>query len=342
MTSRAGCDIQYVYTQYINIILREYETDKQKNNMHIITEDDRCRIEGNNKMSKLGWIGTGKMGARMSKHLLNGENELFVYDVCKDNTKALVAAGAVAVDSPAEIAKHADVIFTMIPSSKVLMDIVAADNGVLKGFCPGKILVDMSTLDPAGSAAVGEVIEGAGGVYMRAPVTGSIEFAEKGTLGIMVSGDKATYEKLLPLFKLIGNRQNYLGGGEESRYLKIAINMMIGNIAQMLAESLVLGQSAGLDWDTMIDLFADSAAASPIIKFKADALKKRDFSPMGSMTIMEKDMEIALQIAHEKKLALPITAVSKQFISAMIGSGRADLDYSAVLLANEEMNNIRH
>jgi 3-hydroxyisobutyrate dehydrogenase-like beta-hydroxyacid dehydrogenase len=293
-------------------------------------------------MNKIGWIGTGKMGQRMSKHLLCEGNELYVYDIVRDNAQPLVQAGAIFVQTPAEMASCADIIFTMIPSSAVLKEIVAGENGLLKNFRPGTIIVDMSTLDPKGSSEINEIIERNGGIFMRSPVTGSTEYAEKAELGILTSGDRDAYNKILPFLKLIGIRQHYLGKGEEARYIKIAINMMIGNIAQMLAESLVLGESAGLDWETMIELFADSAAASPIIKFKKEALKKRDFTPMGTVGIMDKDMQIALEIAHEKRIALPITAVSKQYLSAMIGTGRENLDYSAVLLLNEEMNGIKH
>ena len=213
---------------------------------------------------------------------------------------------------------------------------------MLESLKPGTIVTDMSTLDPMGSMEVSEMLESNGAIFMRSPVTGSIEYAEKGELGILTSGDKGAYEKILPFLKRLGNRQHYLGSGEEARYIKIAINMMVCMIPQMLAESLVLGQSVGLDWETMIDIFADSAAASPIIKFKADALKKRDFTPMGSMTIAEKDLDIALSIAQEQKIALPLTALTKQFYTAMIASGREDLDYSAILLLNEEMNGIKH
>jgi 3-hydroxyisobutyrate dehydrogenase-like beta-hydroxyacid dehydrogenase len=293
-------------------------------------------------MRKIGWIGTGKMGQRMSKRLITEENEVFVCDILPENAAPVVEAGAKFVRTPAEMALCADVIFTMIPSSKELKEIVNGENGLLKNFRPGTIVVDMSTVDPKGSLEVNELIEKNGGIFLRSPVTGSIEYAEKGELGIMTSGDKDAYEKVLPLLKKIGNRHHYLGGGEESRYIKIAVNMMVGNIAQMLAESLVIGQSVGLDWETMIDIFADSAAASPIIKFKAEALKKRDFSPMGSVEFMDKDMGFALDIADDKKLSIPMTALTKQFYSSMVRTGRGDLDYASILLLNEEINGIKH
>ena len=290
-------------------------------------------------MVKIGWIGTGKMGQRMSKHLMDG-NEVYVYDVMPANAQPLVKLGAKLLGSPAQIAEHADVIFTMIPSSKVLLDIMVGENGILKSMKPGTIISDSSTIEPSGSIKVNKNIEEAGGIFLRSPVSGSTENADKAELALMCSGNKAAYEKVLPLFERMTNRQYYLGSGEEARYMKIAVNMMVGNIAQMLAESLVLGEKVGLDWNTMLDVFGDCSATSPIIKFKVDALKKRDFSPMGTVTILEKDMGIALEIADKNRIALPITAISKQFLNALVGSGRQDLDYSAVILLNEELNGI--
>lgn len=293
-------------------------------------------------MNKLGWIGVGKMGQRMSRHLLCDENKLYVFDTFQANADVLVKEGAEAAASPAELATKADIMFSMIPNGKILLDIIAGENGLLKTIQPGQVLVDMSTVDPKSSAEAAKLLEEKGAIMMRAPVSGSTMFAESGTLKIMVSGDKATFDRVRPFLAKIGDRQTYLGDGEQARYIKLAINMMIGNMSQMVAESLVFCQAGGLDWETAIDLIADSAAASPMVKAKADALKRRDFSPTSTNRFMEKDMHMVVDIAHEKGLALPCTSLCDQMYNGMIGGGRGELDYYSLLLINEEMNGIHH
>lgn len=291
---------------------------------------------------KIGWIGTGKMGMRMSTRLVRAGYDVCVFDISRANAEPVVQAGAAFMDSAAELAACSDVMFTMIPNSKILRSIVTGSDGVAAAMRPESVLVDMSTIDPAGSAAVCQEIENRSGIFLRAPVTGSLANAEKGDLGVMCSGNRDAYERLLPVFQALSTRQYYVGQSDEARYLKIAVNMLVGGIIQLLAESLVVGESAGLDWNTMIDVIANSAAAAPIIKFKAEALKQRDFSPMGTSDFVLKDLDIALKIAEEKALSLPVTSLSRQYYAAMHRMGRGDLDYAAVLMLNEEMNGIEH
>ena len=293
-------------------------------------------------MNKLGWIGVGKMGQRMSRHLLGDDTKLYVFDTIAANADVLVKEGAEAVSSPSELAANADIMFSMIPNGTILLDIISGENGLLERIRPGQVLVDMSTVDPSSSEQAAKLLAEKGAILMRSPVSGSTLFAEKGTLKIMVSGDKETFNRIRPFLAKIGDKQTYLGDGEQARYIKLAINMMIGNMSQMVAESLVFCQAGGLDWETSIDLIADSAAASPMVKAKADILKKRDFTPASTNRFMEKDMHMAMDLAHKKGLALPCTSLCDQMYNGMIGSGRGELDYYSLLLLNEELNGIYH
>jgi 3-hydroxyisobutyrate dehydrogenase/glyoxylate/succinic semialdehyde reductase len=279
------------------------------------------------------------MGGRMSRRLLEAGYPLRVYDIDPANAAALQARGAEIATSPAELARASDYVFSMIPHSAVLKTVLEQADGLLqvKG---GYTLIDMSTLDPASSLVFAEKLSAAGVGYLRAPVTGSTEYAEKGTLGVMVSGDEALFHELLPLFKIIGSRQTYLGDAEQARYMKISINLMVGVTMQMLAEALVLGEKVGIKWENLVDMIADSAAAAPIVKFKADALKNRDFSPMSAARTAEKDLQFALAIAKEEGLALPLAALTTQYYAAMRSQGLGDIDYSGILLLNEKFNHL--
>lgn len=286
---------------------------------------------------KIGWIGTGKMGARMSARLIHAGFDVCVYDIIRENTAPAVALGAQSMPGIAELAAASDVLFSMIPDGKALMDVATQATPAMK---PGAVLVDMSTIDPKSSEAVAVHMQKAGAQMLIASVSGSLENAEKGTLSIMCSGEKAFYEKALPMFEVLGHKQYYLGEGDKARYMKIAVNMLVAGIAQMLAESLTLGESAGLDWETMIDIISNSAVAAPIIKFKAEALKKRDFSPMGTAGIVVKDMNYAMDIAKEKVLSLPMSALCREYFASVIATGKGELDYASIILLYEEMNGL--
>ena len=230
----------------------------------------------------------------------------------------------------------------MIPDATVLDEIVSGNEGLFQstGSIP-RALIDMSTIDPTGSARIGALLERSRVGYLRACVTGSTAYAENGTLGIMASGNYALYQEVLPLLKVLGNRHSWLGTAEEARVCKIIINMLLGNLMQALAESLVLGEKNGLPWDTMIDLIADSAAAAPIIKYKVDALKARDFTAMASAQMMEKDLNIALDIAKDSAVSLPETALTRQFYTAMRAEGLEGFDMSGLVLVSEMINGLR-
>ena len=291
-------------------------------------------------MQKIGWIGIGKMGVPMSKRLLDAGYDMFVCDIVKANVDKLVKLGATYIPTPMELAQKVNIIFSIIPNSSILKEIVSGKNGLHTTIKKGDIFVDMSTVDAESSAEVNEVIENKGAKFIRACVTGSVAFASEGTLGGLISGDRDAYEEVLPMLKILTNHQYYLGNAEEGRYMKIIINMMLGTCMQAMAESLVMGQALGMDWELMVDALAESAAACPSVKFKKDMFKSRDFTPMSTAEIMDKDMDIALKIAGNRKLAVPLASIARQMYSSMGSTGRFSLDYAAVLLQNEDLNGI--
>lgn len=293
-------------------------------------------------MAKIGWVGIGKMGSRMSKRLLDAGHELYVTDVNKANCAGVISAGAKFVETAADLTAKVDFVFSMIPNSKILELVYMGENGIVQGMAPGKIAIDMSTVGADASAKVNGAVEKTGGKFIRATVSGSTEYAEKGTLGSMISGDPAAYESVLPLLKVLSNRQYYLGQKEEARIMKIIVNMMVASSAHIMAECLVMGEAMGMDWEKMVDVIADSAGASGIVKFKADTYKKRDFSPMSNAIIMDKDLDLALTLAKDNHVGLPMTSLTRQLYSSMASSGKGELDYSAILLVYEELNGIKH
>ena len=289
---------------------------------------------------KLGWIGIGKMGNPMATRLLEAGNEMYVCDVSKSSTDEICAKGAKFIPTPAKLAEEVDIIFSIIPNSKILKAIVMGEDGLIETIKKDSIYIDMSTVDPVSSAEVNAAIEAKGAFHVRANVSGSVEFAREGTLSGLSSGPRAAYDKVLPLLNVLTAKQYYMGANDEARAMKIIINMLLGTSMLATAESLVMGEKLGLDWETMVDAIVDSAAASPSAKFKREMFKKRDFRPMSTAGIMDKDMNFALDIAKDNQLNLPLAAMSRQFYCGMGSTGMWDLDYAATLLVLEEMNGV--
>ncbi len=292
-------------------------------------------------MARIGWIGLGNMGIPMSQNLIKAGQEVTVWNRTKSKAKPVLDAGAEWADSPKEIAEKCDYIFTMVSDGHVLQAVNFGDNGVIAGLSAGKIVIDMSTVSPAESAKVNEAIEAKGCKLLRAPVTGSTVLAQNATLGVLASGDKEAYEKVLPCFEAMGKNQFYLGLGEESRTMKLALNMMIGTSMQMLAETMVLAEKAGLDWGKALEVIGGSAVASPLVGYKVGPVSKRDYSPAFSVKLMEKDFDLALTAAQQFGVSLPITAMTRQFLASAEARGKGDKDFSVLVELAEELSGIK-
>lgn len=293
-------------------------------------------------MKKIGWIGIGNMGKNMARRVMNAGYALYMFDTNRAQMQELLDLGATAVDSAAELAKTVDFIFSTIPNGKILGAITYGGDGVAAGMSEGKVFVDISTVDVAASAQVAETIERTGGKFIRCPVSGSTIQAGNGTLTVMASGDRAAYEAVEPVLSLFGEKRYYLGGADESRVMKLVIQAMVGVQFQFYAEALILGEKAGVEWNTMIEILSNCSAASTNIRNKVDEFKNRDFRPMSTVFTQLKDMDLVMDLARQYHVPLPITAVSTQYYHAMAASGRGNYDYAAILLVNEEACGIRH
>lgn len=289
----------------------------------------------------LGWVGLGNMGRPMSKRLLEAGYSLTVYNRTKEKTKEIAAMGAKVAETPAELARECDVVFTMIADSAALEEVTLSENGILSAAKPNSILIDMSTVSPEASAKVAKHAKGKKVRFLRAPVSGSTVMAAAGTLGIMVSGEQEAYEEVVPILKVLGQKIFYLGSGEEARYMKLALNIMVGTTCQMLAEALVFGEKAGLDITKMLEVMNNSAVASPLIGYKTKPLTERNFTPAFTVKLMEKDFDLALSIARDLQIPLPVTSLVRQLLASATATGKGDLDFSSLFLLAEEMAGVK-
>ncbi len=277
--------------------------------------------------TRIGWIGLGKMGAPMAINLCRAGANVTVFNRSPDKCKPVLNAGAALAPKASVLAAQSDTLFTMLSDDCALSQVLLGDNGALKEMRTGTILVDMSTVSPSVSQDIADAAEGYGVRYLRAPVSGSVALAQAGTLAVMASGPKGAFDDCLDVLKAMSARQFYVGSHEQARVLKLSINMMVGFTAAMMGEALALGLKNGLDRATMLDVIGASAIASPLVGYKLDALKARDYSPAFEVTQMAKDFDLILEAGRQSAVPMPLAAQVREGWSELIADGDGEMDF---------------
>ncbi|MDX1742262.1 MAG: NAD(P)-dependent oxidoreductase, partial [Ruegeria sp.] len=268
-----------------------------------------------------GFIGLGKMGASMASNLLQAGFDLTVYNRSFYKCAALRDAGANVASSASDVAKSVDVVCLMLSDDTSLRQVALGDGGVIAAMRPGAVLVEMSTVSGEVSVDLASAAADQKIGYVRAPVSGSVSMAEAGTLTFIVSGDEKHCERVRPVLESMSGKQFYVGVAEEARYLKLAINLMVGATAAVLGEALALGECNGLDRNVMLDVVNASTVASPLLKYKTENLRTSDYSPAFEVTQMAKDFDLVLGAARSANVPMPLAAQVHQGWSALIAQG---------------------
>lgn len=288
-------------------------------------------------MGKVGFLGIGKMGSRMAARLLDAGHEVTVWNRTREKTAPLAEKGAVVADTPAEAAAGKDICFTNLADGPALKAVTLGEDGILKANPLPKILVDMATVGPWESAEVAKACDEVGVGFLRSPVSGSTVLAEQGKLTIIASGDKAVYDAADPYLAALGEIRHYVGPGENARYVKLIFNLNIFAQMQILAESAVLAEKAGLDWEQVLELVTSSVAASPFLKYKIPPLQKRNYTPAFTVNLAKKDINLAMEAARQAGVDMPVTKLVLDLEEKAAAEGWGDLDVSAVTLWYEKM-----
>jgi 3-hydroxyisobutyrate dehydrogenase-like beta-hydroxyacid dehydrogenase len=244
-------------------------------------------------------------------------------------TEALAAKGAVVASSAAELAGEVDVVITSLADDEAFE---AVAGGVLSAARPGTVLVDLSTVSPAVSARVAARADEASVPYLRAPVSGNPTVVRAGNLSFIVSGPRETLDEVEPVLRAIGPTVNHVGEGEQARVVKLALNLMIAVLAQSISEALVLGESAGVSREALLGVMGSSAVGAPFVKYKTEPLLRDDFSATFTTALMEKDIDLVLDVAGEAGLELPLATEMKGHLRAAAEAGYADHDFIALFL----------
>ncbi len=279
---------------------------------------------------RVGWIGTGVMGAPMAGHLLAAGHPVTVYNRSKDKAQKLVEKGAVWADSPAAVAKNSDVIFSIVGFPSDVRETYLGKNGVCSVLEKGQIVVDMTTSPPSLAKELAAAAAEKGAASLDAPVSGGQAGAEGAKLTIMVGGDSSAYEKVLPLFQKMGKSVTLLGGAGSGQHCKMVNQILIAGHMLALAESLTYAKHCGIDPKTALDAVSAGAAGSWALSNLGPRILKDDYAAGFYVDHFVKDLGIALAEAKEMKLALPMVALAEQLYIALQAQGHGRLGTQAI------------
>ncbi len=303
--------------------------------------DKRKRVPAADSGRRVGWIGTGVMGAPMCGHLLANGGPVIVYSRTKAKAQPLLEKGATWADSPRAIALQSDVIFTMVGFPHEVREAYFGAAGLLTGVRTGTVLVDMTTTQPFLSREIAAAAGTKGAHAVDAPVSGGDVGARNATLSIMVGGEKEIVDALMPLFKTLGKRIVYQGGAGAGQHTKLCNQIVIAGTMIGVCESLLYGYKAGLNLGTMLESIRSGAAACWTLDNLAPRILDRNFDPGFFVDHFVKDMGIALEEANRMGLVMPGLALVHQLYVSVQAHGHGKSGTHALLLALEELSNAR-
>ena len=285
----------------------------------------------------IGFIGLGIMGRPMARNLLKAGYSLVVHSRSRGPVDEIVKAGATAAASPKDVAAQCDVLITMLPNSPDVEQVALGPGGIIEGARRGLIFADMSTISPIVSKKIGKALEAKGVAMLDAPVSGGEKGAIDGALSIMVGGDKATFERVLPIFQAMGKTITLLGPLGFGGFTKLANQIIVAVNLTALAEALTLGKKAGLDRDLLLTALAGGLAGSKCLEQKRANYVANTYSPGFKIDLHFKDLGLIMESARELGVPLPATAVVQELFNALRVKGRGGLDHSGVITLLEDL-----
>ncbi len=287
---------------------------------------------------KLGFVGLGIMGAPMAGQLVKAGHEVFVYTRSKVAPE-IAQSLAIQCTSAAEVAQKADIIFTMVPDTPDVEKVLFGENGIASGLSKGKTLVDMSSISPIATKEFAKKINALGCDYLDAPVSGGEVGAKNATLSIMVGGDEKVFEKIKPIFELMGKNINLVGGNGDGQTAKVANQIIVALNIEAVAEALLFASKAGADPAKVRQALMGGFASSKILEVHGERMVKRTFDPGFRIELHQKDLNLALNSARALGVSLPNTATAQELFNSCAAHGGKAWDHSAMVKALELMAN---
>jgi len=285
----------------------------------------------------VGFIGLGIMGRPMARNLLKAGHALIVHSRSRGPVDEIVKAGAKAATSPTEVAGQCDVLITMLPNSPDVEQVALGPGGIAEGARRGLVFVDMSTISPIISQKIGKALEPRGVVMLDAPVSGGEKGAIDGALSIMVGGDKAVFESVLPILQAMGKTITLLGPLGFGGFTKLANQIIVAGNLTALAEALTLGRKAGLDRELLLTALGGGLAGSRCLEQKRPNYVSNSYNPGFKIDLHYKDLGLIADAARALGVPLPTTSVVQELFSAARVKGRGGLDHSGIVTVLEDL-----
>ena len=289
-------------------------------------------------MSNIGFIGLGIMGKPMALNLIKGGHTLFL-NSRSGVSKELTDAGGKACASAKEVAQKSDIIITMVPDTPDVEKVLFGADGVATGLTKGKTVIDMSSISPMETKAFAKKINDLGCEYVDAPVSGGEVGAKNAALTIMCGGNQATFDKVKPVFDLMGKNITLVGGNGDGQTCKVCNQIIVALNIEAVSEALVFASKAGADPAKVRQALMGGFAASRILEVHGERMIKRTFDPGFRIELHQKDLNLALQGARAMGVALPNTATTQELFNTCVANGGAKWDHSGMVKALERMAN---
>jgi 3-hydroxyisobutyrate dehydrogenase len=279
---------------------------------------------------RVGWLGTGRMGAELVRRLLRAGVDVTVYNRTAAKAEPLTRDGATLAPALTGLGS-CDIVFITLGTSDDLISAVLGPGGLMSGDLTPKVLVDCSTVSPQASARVREEAAARGTALLAAPVMGNPNVVKAGKMTAAVSGPRDAFDLAEPYLNLLGRGCTYVGDGEAARTVKLCHNLLLGVVTQSLAEITVLAEKSGVSRHALLDCLNKSVMGSLFTGYKTPAFVNLDFEPTFTATLLRKDFDLGLAAAREREVPMPVAATVHQLIQGLIGRGYGDVDFAALL-----------
>jgi 2-hydroxy-3-oxopropionate reductase len=287
---------------------------------------------------KIGFVGLGTMGTPMAGHLIAAGHQLFVNTIGKV-PPSIADSTATQCVSVRGVAERADIIFVMVPDTPDVEKVLFDESGLASGLTKGKVVVDMSSISPIATKEFAKKINAIGCDYLDAPVSGGEVGAKNATLSIMVGGDEAVFEKVRPLFELMGKNITLVGGNGDGQTAKVANQIIVALNIEAVAEALLFAARAGADPAKVRSALMGGFASSRILEVHGERMIKRTFDPGFRIELHQKDLNLALASARALGVSLPNTATAQELFNSCSAHGGKGWDHSAMVRALEKLAN---
>ena len=289
-------------------------------------------------MTKIGIIGTGMLGEAVGLHLLDSKYEVTVYNRTKDKVENLVKHGAVAVESPKDVAGKSDIVITVVKDASAVSDVAFGNNGIIYGKHDDLVVADMSTINPNSAKDISQKFSDSGVSFLEIPVMGGPNVAIDGKLVMMISGNEKTYEKFSGVFDTIAEKTFFLGESGTAHSIKLAMNLQIAMLALSLSEGITLTRKAGFDPEIFLKILNSTYFKTGMSEKKAYRMIKDNFEPTFTLQNLKKDLDTINEAAESFNVELSMSKMASKVYQNAMDAGFGDIDYTGILAYLKKIN----